>query len=170
MYCADALSATGAYDQRVQPLGSRDKKTLLELYVAGQLLGTLIEQVLSGAGLPPHLFGLLHHVKRREPVPPSVIAEEEGIPPTTIRDNVERLVRRGLLERRPNPSDRRSYLLALTPAGHALADAIDPALARAYRELERRLPRPLDEYDASLEELQAAMRAALGSARGQQAA
>jgi DNA-binding MarR family transcriptional regulator len=143
---------------------------LLELHVAGQVLGVLIESVLADVGLPPHLFGLLDQVKRREPVAPSVIADEEGIPATTIRDNVERLVARGLVERRANSADRRSYLLVLTPAGRRLVDAVDPALASAYDALERRLQRPLAEYDGMLEELQAAMREALALTRGDEPA
>src|SRR5438093_563518 len=88
-----------------------DRKLLLEVYVASELVGAAVSRELTRVGVPRSLFGLLSHIGRREPVPPSVIAYEEGIPTTTIRDNVQRLVDRGLVRRVPNPDDGRSYLL-----------------------------------------------------------
>ena len=59
----------------------------------------------------------------------------------TLRENIQRLVDRDLITRKPNPSDGRSYLIALTDAGERLIAAADPALLEAYLSLERRLPR-----------------------------
>jgi DNA-binding MarR family transcriptional regulator len=50
------------------------------------------------------------------------------------------LVERGLMDRRGNPSDRRSHLLALTQAGRDLHAAVAPKAL----ELERRLFAPFD--------------------------
>jgi DNA-binding MarR family transcriptional regulator len=41
--------------------------------------------------------------------------------------SADRLERRGLVTRRPNPNDRRSAILALTAEGRALVDAADAA-------------------------------------------
>src|SRR5712691_10338754 len=46
---------------------------------------------------------------------------------------VDKLVRRGLVRRRPSPSDRRVRLVALTAAGRRLMDQIFPPHARAMR-------------------------------------
>ena len=40
--------------------------------------------------------------------------------PSTVTGLADRLIRRGLLRRRPDPRDARRQLLGLTPAGHAL--------------------------------------------------
>ena len=88
-------------------------------------------------------------------------AAASGIPLTTLRDNIRRLVDRGLARRVPNPDDARSYLLELTPAGLAMTRAADPALLEAYLALEARLPRPLAEYERMLDELTDALEGAL---------
>ena len=63
----------------------------------------------------------------------------------------------------PNPDDGRSYLLALTKRGEIAVRAADPALLEAYVALEGRLPRPLRDYEAMLDELNAALEAARGA-------
>lgn len=61
---------------------------------------------------------------------------------------VDRLAKAGLVERTPSPTDRRSVLVALTPAGMALVDALagqhleemlrqEPLLARSLRQLRK---------------------------------
>jgi DNA-binding MarR family transcriptional regulator len=56
--------------------------------------------------------------------------------PSTLTGVLDRLERRGLIERAANPADRRSVLVRLTPDGRAHAGRV----ATAYAELERRLP------------------------------
>lgn len=56
--------------------------------------------------------------------------------PSTLTGVLDRLERRGLVERGANPKDRRSVLVRLTPDGRAHAARV----AEAYGELERRLP------------------------------
>ena len=76
---------------------------------------------------------------------------------TTLRDNIRRLVERGLVVRVPNPDDGRSYLLVPTQKGTAVAAAAGEALLDAYLQLEHRLGRPLAEFESVLEELNAAL-------------
>jgi DNA-binding MarR family transcriptional regulator len=134
-----------------------DRRLLLTLFTAYQYVGTIVERQLAAVGLPSHLFGVLSHVDRRAPVSPSEISAASGVPMTTLRDNIQRLVDRGLARRDPNPADARSYLLVLTRKGKLLARAADPALLEAYLALEARLPRPLEEYEEVLGELIAAL-------------
>jgi DNA-binding MarR family transcriptional regulator len=132
---------------------------LLELWLASGASGELVGRALRPLGVEPQLFGLLTHIAHREPVPPSVISAEEGIPVTTIRDNVQRLVDRGLVERVPNPDDGRSYLLARTASGADVLMLGNAALAGVYEALDTRLPRPAQEYEAVLHELRDAVAA-----------
>ncbi|WP_019202678.1 winged helix DNA-binding protein [Tsukamurella sp. 1534] len=44
-----------------------------------------------------------------------------------MRETVERLERDGLVERGPNPADRRAPLVRLTPDGAAALDHVGPA-------------------------------------------
>ena len=70
--------------------------------------------------------------------------------PSNVTFLADRLEERGLVERRPNPSDRRVKLLALTPAGLAVrarivqAAATSSPLARLSPADQQRLCRLLD--------------------------
>jgi DNA-binding MarR family transcriptional regulator len=109
------------------------------------------------------LIALLTHVRDLEPVSPSELARVAGTPPTTLRDNIQRLVDRRLVRRVPNPDDGRSYLVRITPRGRATLEAADPALLTAYLALEEHLPRAREEYEQLLAELNDALEGALGT-------
>ncbi|WP_369068245.1 MarR family winged helix-turn-helix transcriptional regulator [Kineococcus terrestris] len=66
------------------------------------------------------LFALTH----LGPARAGTLAERLGTDPSTTSRQTAELVRRGLLERRPDPSDGRASLLALTPAGTELVDTL----------------------------------------------
>jgi DNA-binding MarR family transcriptional regulator len=126
---------------------------LLELWLAGTAAGAEIGRRMRGFGIEAHLFALLTHIAHREPVTPSMIAAEQGIPVTTVRDNVQRLVDRGLVRRVPNPDDGRSYLLVRTPEGSRMLDVGSAVMAGVYGALGPTLPRPEAEYAEVLREL-----------------
>jgi DNA-binding MarR family transcriptional regulator len=153
----------------------RDDRLFLEVPVASRYVVRILEHRLAPTGIPPYQLGLVTHIRHAQPVTPTAISAASGVPLTTLRDNVQRLVDGGLVRRVPNPSDGRSYLLELTPRGEVMARAADPVLAEAYAALERLLPEPLDHYQATVEELNAALERALaeidepettGAARG----
>jgi DNA-binding MarR family transcriptional regulator len=139
-----------------------DHRIFLDLFRLSQLTGAVVDRRLSELGIPAYLFGLLSQIRRLAPVTPSAISQSTGIATTTLRDNIQRLVDRGLVRRTPNPTDGRSYLIELTDKGELLARAADPALLEAYLALERRLPRASAEYEARLEELDNALTGILG--------
>ena len=59
----------------------------------------------------------------------------------TMTNRVDRLTSRGLVERRPDPDDRRSIRVRLTPAGSAVVDAALADLVRAEHQMLDVLPR-----------------------------
>lgn len=63
------------------------------------------------------------------------LADEWRCDASTVTWMVDRLETRGLAERRPHPSDRRSRLVALTPAGDKLWSQIERAVYRPPRGL-----------------------------------
>jgi DNA-binding MarR family transcriptional regulator len=117
----------------------------------------IVERQLEPIGIPGFLLALLTHVRDLQPVAPSGISSMSGVPMTTLRDNVQRLVDRRLVRRAPNPADGRSHLLTLTKRGETVIRAADPALLEAYLALEARLERPLAEYERTLAELNRAL-------------
>src|SRR4051812_37009368 len=138
-----------------------DRRLFEQTYTLSQATGAAVERELEGVNLPPALFGLLSQIRRHAPVAPTRISAITGTPPTTLRDNIQRLVDRGLLAREPNPADGRSYLLEPTDRGDLLARAAGEPLQRAYAALEARLPRPLAEYQEAFDELLEAMEGVL---------
>jgi DNA-binding MarR family transcriptional regulator len=138
-----------------------DRHLYLQTATTSQYVGQIVDHQLAPLGVPSSLVALLTHVRDLEPVSPSQLARAAGSSPTTLRDNIRRLVDRRLVRRAPNPRDGRSYLLKLTARGRAVLDAADPALLAAYLALERHLPRRREEYEQLLAELNAALGDAL---------
>ena len=104
-------------------------------HLVGQIVGRQVEPV----GIPAFLLALLTHIRDHEPVTPSTVSAVSGSPLTTLRDNIERLVDRGLVRRQPNPDDGRSYLLTVTADGKHVAAEAGEALREAYELLEAEL-------------------------------
>ena len=139
----------------------RDAALLQELYTAGVLVAVLVNEELERVGVLPDLFSFLGWVYSLQPVTPGTLAAETGMPPTTIRDYVRRLVERGDLRKVANPADGRSYHLVLTAKGRRLAERGWPAVLEAFRRLESHLERPTAEHLDSVEELRRALKLAL---------
>ena len=146
----------------------RNEDLLQELYTTGVLVGLLVDEELAKAGIPQQLFSFLGWVAMLEPVTPSALAVETGLPPTTIRDYVRRLVERGDVRKIPNPSDGRSYHLVLTRKGQTFANRGWPAVVAAHERVARHLERPAAEHLTASRELRNAVKQALAEteARG----
>ena len=136
-----------------------NRQLLLKTATTSQLVGRIVEAQLEPVGIPPYLLAVLTHVRDLAPVTPSRVSAASGMPTTTLRDNIQRLVDRRLVRRVPNPEDRRSYLVVPTPRGIEVAETAGAALHAAYIALEAELPRPRREYEAILDELNAALQA-----------
>ena len=54
---------------------------------------------------------------------PSGLARTLMLSPAGMTNRIDRLVARGLVDRRADPEDRRSLLVVLTPAGREVVDA-----------------------------------------------
>ena len=139
----------------------RDDRLFLEVPVASRYVVRIVEHHLAPTGIPPYQLGLVTHIRHAQPVTPTEISAASGVPPTTLRDNIQRLVDGGLVRRIPHPTDGRSYRLELTARGEVMARAADPVLAEAYAAVERLLPQPLEHYQAAVGELIAALEHAL---------
>jgi DNA-binding MarR family transcriptional regulator len=70
-----------------------------------------------------------------EPLTPGVIAERAIIAAASTTSVLDTLERRGLVERRPHPSDRRKVLVDLTASGRAAIDRILPGIHRLEKEV-----------------------------------
>jgi DNA-binding MarR family transcriptional regulator len=158
----------------VPGLAPRDAVALLqEVYSSGLLAGLLVDEELESVGVPTQLFSFLGWIAHLQPVTPGTLAAETGLPPTTVRDYIRRLVERGDVRKVANPADGRSYHLLLTSQGEAVDRRGWPAVTAAFARLERHLERPAADHLAAARELRRALRKAIAEterARASQAA
>jgi DNA-binding MarR family transcriptional regulator len=86
----------------------------------GYAVGRRFHQVLEPLELEPREFALLRAVGAAEGQSQQAVGERLQIPPSRMVAFVDALERRGLLERRHNPQDRRTRALHLTDDGREL--------------------------------------------------
>ncbi|MBS9721553.1 MarR family transcriptional regulator [Tianweitania sp. BSSL-BM11] len=67
---------------------------------------------------------VLAHASRAGTVRQNVLAERMGIEAMTLSGHLDRLERRGLVKRIPDPVDRRAKLISVTEAADVLLDAV----------------------------------------------
>ena len=70
--------------------------------------------------LEPRQFALMRSIEAAEGRSQNEVGEALRIPPSSMVAVIDLLERRGLVERRPHPSDRRARLLYMTPDGREL--------------------------------------------------
>jgi MarR family transcriptional regulator, organic hydroperoxide resistance regulator len=109
-------------------------------------------------GLPLGWFEAMQTVGRGDLCRVQDIAGELAITVGGTSKLVDRIEADGLCQRRPNPGDRRSSIVELTPAGHRLLGRADGVFGD---ELARRIgsvlpPGQLERFGAALAELRAA--------------
>ncbi len=78
----------------------------------------------SGLDLTPGEVRVLVQAARAGQVRQTVLAGRIGIEAMTVSGYVDRLEARGLIERLPDPTDRRAKLVALTEAADAILDQV----------------------------------------------
>jgi DNA-binding MarR family transcriptional regulator len=108
-----ADSGTAAHDP-----ADGDGFAYLLVQLGFHLAGRFAEQ-LAPLGLEPRQFGMLSRLAANEGRSQQAIGELMGLNPTRMVFLVDELEKRGLVERRRNPADRRSHALYLTDQGWA---------------------------------------------------
>ena len=109
-------------------------------------MAQVVERELAADGVESNGYAVLSLIGARGTMRLTELAAELGMPLTTASDVVRRLESKGLVRRRPNPEDGRSFLFELTARGDrewrrgwgalqrinaALADQVDEAEMRA---------------------------------------
>lgn len=120
----------------------------------------VVARHLQEAGVSGEQLALLSLIATVEPITPTALAAEMGVPLTTLADALRRLEARGELERAPNPADQRSYLVTLSAVGRARLEAVEPPLRKAAAELSVELELSSAELERALDDLHGALRVA----------
>jgi MarR family transcriptional regulator for hemolysin len=88
------------------------------LHEVARLLRRRFEQHARGSGLTRSQWQVLAYLAKNEGINQCGLAELLEIEPITLGRIADKLQALGLIERHPDPSDRRVWLLHLTPAAH----------------------------------------------------
>jgi DNA-binding MarR family transcriptional regulator len=106
--------------------------TYLQLLRTGDELLAIDEQVLNSYGTRHGRFNLLMilHKYADGEATPAGLADKTGVTRATISGLLDGLEKDGLIERHPDPQDRRLIRVHLTPAGHGFLDKIRPGYCR----------------------------------------
>ena len=119
----------------------RDCCLCLHVQRAARALARRFDEVLRPLGLTNGQFSLLMSLNRRpQPPPMAAVASWLAMDRTTLTAALKPLERRGLVTVAPDPGDRRSRLMALTPKGMTLLARAVPIWERIHREIEGLLP------------------------------
>jgi MarR family transcriptional regulator for hemolysin len=103
---------------------SKNREILFLISDVGRLLRTYADQKARHFGMTRAQWAVLLRLERREGLNQSDLAEDLDIQPITLTRLVDRLCDSGLIERRPDPTDRRAKLLYLTAAARPLLERI----------------------------------------------
>jgi DNA-binding MarR family transcriptional regulator len=119
------MSADRPLDDRLGPLLGR-------AHLAHR---AVTERALADLGLGPREFGALSLLVRHGPLSQQRLGERQGIDRTTMVALVDALERKGLVERRRDPRDRRAYALEATAEGRRVLPLASAAADRAEEEV-----------------------------------
>lgn len=84
---------------------------------AGMIAQRHFAQRLETLGLTPRIWGALNVIDAETPLSQHELGRLIGMDPSSMVAAIDELERRGLVQRRPHPSDRRAHALSITPEG-----------------------------------------------------
>src|SRR5512134_1466469 len=125
---------------RETTLYMRDHCLCLHAQRAARALARRFDEAFRPLGLTNGQFSLMMALNRPEPPTMAGIAALLAMDRTTLTAALKPLERRGLIEIRPDPRDRRRRVMTLTPSGRELLAKAVPVWVETHAEVERRLP------------------------------
>jgi DNA-binding MarR family transcriptional regulator len=131
---AERGNAPGSGSSRIQAAVTRIVRWAGRSDVRQRLLGA------PGRGLSGVEVNVLRTVISSGPLHISELAEWQGVDKSTMTPQVRKLEERGLLERQPDPQDRRGVLVRATTRGRRLRRRMDAAGAAVFDDLLRDWP------------------------------
>lgn len=131
---------------------------LFDLFVLNSRVRAYLTRALADTPLTAEEYAVYSILFEQGPTPPTQLAQFAGMPATTMSDYVRALLRRGHAEKRPHPTDARSYLIALTPDGLDAQRTTGRRFRVAMRLIETNLDEDLDGVSRAVREFGEAVR------------
>jgi DNA-binding MarR family transcriptional regulator len=131
----------------------RKRQFVSQLIESSRLLRNYIDLRAKGRGTTRAQWIVLFQLRQKEGLSQVDLAEVLELQPISLVRLLDRLVDHGLLERRPDPRDRRANRLFLTGAGRRLVDDLDSLRDAIATDVLQEIP--VDTIETSLEALRA---------------
>ncbi|WP_172135478.1 MarR family winged helix-turn-helix transcriptional regulator [Adlercreutzia sp. ZJ473] len=96
------------------------------VYEAHRALFQNLERALAPFGVTPVEWNAMNQLDHHGPLSQKRLAEALQKEQATITRTVDRMQRKGLVTRTPDPKDRRANIVSLTPASQELLTEIEP--------------------------------------------
>ena len=106
---------------------------------AYQRAWAIMREEIDPYDLTPPQFGLLAFLWQQDGLTQVELSEKGQIDRTTVGGLIDRVEKIGLVERRQNPQDRRSYKIHLTERGRELEGPLSACADRSLRKLTKGL-------------------------------
>ena len=127
------------------------RQLIAQLVESSRLLRNYIDSRAKTRGTTRAQWIVLFRLRQQEGLSQVDLAEVLELQPISLVRLLDRLVAHGLLERRPDPKDRRTNRLHLTKAGRRLVDDLDSLHDSIASDVLRDIP--IDAIRVSLETL-----------------
>jgi len=127
------------------------RQLIAQLVESSRLLRNYIDNRAKGRGTTRAQWIVLFRLRQQEGLSQVDLAEVLELQPISLVRLLDRLVEHGLLERRPDPRDRRANKLFLTPCGRQLVDDLDSLRDSIAPDVLREIP--ADAIETSLKTL-----------------
>jgi MarR family transcriptional regulator for hemolysin len=127
------------------------RQLVAQLVETSRLLRNYIDGRAKGRGTTRAQWIVLFRLRQQEGLSQVDLAEVLELQPISLVRLLDRLVEHGLLERRPDPRDRRANRLFLTPRGRQLVDELDSLRDSIATDVLREVP--ADAIETSLKTL-----------------
>lgn len=131
------------------------------VWLTSRATADLLDTVLAPAGLDGDEFAIYSVLTAARAITPTELARWMAAPPTTVSSYVKRFEARGHVQREPNPADRRSYLIKLTPEGRRT----HRAAVKLFTPLRTRVAAGLDGEEPQVRDALVTLRAVLDEIR-----
>jgi DNA-binding MarR family transcriptional regulator len=112
---------------------------LSPIHKASREVGVYFERLMADSGLAPQEGHILSYLRSYAPCPIAEVITVFGLRGSTTTSVLDRLEERHLLARRPNPDDRRSFLLDLTAEGRRVAEQVQTFVDALERGVAKRI-------------------------------
>jgi MarR family transcriptional regulator, transcriptional regulator for hemolysin len=147
------------------------REIAFNLMDVARMMRTYADQRARQFGISRAQWGVLVRLDRQEGLKQSELAEILDLQPISLTRLLDRLAENGLIERRPDPNDRRANRLYLKPAARPLLDKLSKLGADLMQEVMAGIDAQANErMRHDLERMKENLREAInGHSNGQQA-